>query len=164
MKSAFHLSSNFYLTCVCKQCAVEEVRLCVCYQLYVHICLLEFFLTQSKEALRMNKQEMKQGPEARHLSVHYLLRINGETITGEVIKIISLLYQNDALSLKASLFQNRMVALFKIGCAKPVNEDSDSEEQTYNNQGNPVFVRCNRFPEAKGYRFSVLSIQAYVYF
>lgn len=38
---------------------------------------------------------MKQGPEARQPSVCYLLRISGETITGKVIKIISLLYQKD---------------------------------------------------------------------
>jgi len=39
---------------------------------------------------------MKQGPEARDPSVCYLLRINGETITGEAVKTVSLLYQKDA--------------------------------------------------------------------
>lgn len=53
---------------------------------YVYVCLPDFFLTQSKEVFRMNKQEIKQGPEARHSGgmlpyqeVCYL-RINGGTM------------------------------------------------------------------------------------
>lgn len=51
---------------------------------YVYVCLPDFFLTQSKGAFRMNKQEIKQGPEARHpggmlpyQEVCYLLRYGG---------------------------------------------------------------------------------------